>query len=125
MVAGLREDPAEPRVDTVWAAGHVERNLALLRQADLAFVTGVAGAVMPPRGMVAFGRFDEPDADKDSFLSTAEFSAGLAAPKKSLQAASIPGCAAISSRSPASSSTGTPSSRALSSLLPASTPAIT
>jgi glucosyl-3-phosphoglycerate synthase len=59
VAARLREDPAEPRVDTVWAAGHVDSDIAVLRQADLAFVTGVAGAALPPRGMVAFERFDE------------------------------------------------------------------
>jgi glucosyl-3-phosphoglycerate synthase len=59
VVALLRDDPTEPRVDTLWAAGHVERDLALLRRTDLAFVTGVAGTTLPPLGMVAFERFGE------------------------------------------------------------------
>jgi phosphoserine phosphatase len=59
VLARLREDPAEPRVETVWAAGHVDTDAALLKGADLAFATGVADAALPPRGMVAFSRFDE------------------------------------------------------------------
>jgi glucosyl-3-phosphoglycerate synthase len=59
VVARLRDDPAEPRVQAVWAAGHVQADAELLRRADLAFATGVADAALPPRGMVAFARFDE------------------------------------------------------------------
>jgi glucosyl-3-phosphoglycerate synthase len=59
VLARLREDPAEPRVETVWAAGHVDTDAALLKGADLAFATGVADAALPPRGLVAFSRFDE------------------------------------------------------------------
>jgi hypothetical protein len=59
LVARLRDDPTEPRVQTVWVAGHVDSDAALLKSADLAFATGVAEAALPPRGMVAFSRFDE------------------------------------------------------------------
>jgi phosphoserine phosphatase len=59
VVARLREDPAEPRVEAVWAAGHVDSDAALLKSADLGFATGVADAALPPRGIVAFSRFDE------------------------------------------------------------------
>jgi glucosyl-3-phosphoglycerate synthase len=59
VVARLREETTEPRIETVWAAGHVQADAALLKAADLAFATGVADAALPPRGMVAFTRFEE------------------------------------------------------------------
>ena len=74
VVRRLRQDPAEPRIKTIWAVGDSENDLEMLREADHAYVIEPRSADLPDRARaIRIESFDELEAAISGVLSATDF----------------------------------------------------